>query len=588
MATIIGTAVNSGYSQKWVYGDWTFVGWDGTYFVADLTVYTQYQHQRSAYQGLYGTEGVMPYYLSDRWADGSSSQFYSASEYVGITYLQYTGLKWGVSGVRVYIPRGTNRKACWLASMNPGFEYSFWNYEAAGTIYTPMFSWAAPTRTVTVVNNGVGTINISAGTPSYAGGAVPASFGSDALYCDTNPNPTTARSWGNISVEHNTTYYWKYIITDNHNTSNTYTGSILTLGNAPTMTGTSVSNITTNGAVIEYTVSYDTNASYSSRNIEYGTTTSYGSSTTNTTLSGLLPNTTYYYRVRVTDNFGRTSEWITGSFITHPTTVQVVNPQVTNITFSGCTLSMGSSDNSVTDMSSYAIYASDQTTLIQGHFDDTPAVYSKNITGLEPNTTYYARFALRTERSNAWSTIQWVQFTTPVLADYAKVIYEDGTIVTKKMYAIYKETIIENVQPVGSFSGSGITFSTNGDGNLEVVSTAENENWLLLNLGSNYADIIENSLSENDEFTISIEMKSPNHTSTPTIYIKNDMGYYDMNGTMSSNFSIFTYTGIWKDADNIALHLGFRYIVGTTIVGKIKIEKHIKKEITRDKLHLIE
>ncbi len=98
--------------------------------------------------------------------------------------------------------------------------------------------------------------------------------------------------------------------------------------------------------------------------------------------------------------------------------VQVQNPQVTNITTTGCKLSMGSSNPSDTDRSSYAIYDITKTTKIwpttSGHKDDTPPAYSVVVTGLQPNTEYYARFDLRTQGSQTWDPrgAQWVKFQT--------------------------------------------------------------------------------------------------------------------------------------------------------------------------------
>lgn len=118
------------------------------------------------------------------------------------------------------------------------------------------------------------------------------------------------------SLTPNTTYYYKVVVQDNYYRSSTaYTGSFTTTGNAPTISDVS-GNVTETTYGFTYTATYDTNASYSSIRNEWGTTTSYGSYNTTNAISGLQPGTHYYHRFRVTDNFGRTSDWYTDEFTT--------------------------------------------------------------------------------------------------------------------------------------------------------------------------------------------------------------------------------------------------------------------------------
>lgn len=120
--------------------------------------------------------------------------------------------------------------------------------------------------------------------------------------------------------------------------------------------------------------------------------------------------------------------------------VQVQNPQVTNITTTGCKLTMNSSNPSDTDRSSYAIYNDAKTTRIlpvSGNQDDTPALYSYSfISGLQPDTWYQARFDLRTQGSQTWDPrgAQWVRFKT--LEDtFVHVITPEGSV-KKKLWVI--------------------------------------------------------------------------------------------------------------------------------------------------------
>lgn len=115
----------------------------------------------------------------------------------------------------------------------------------------------------------------------------------------------------------NTSYNFYTQVTNNNDGEGTGLSPIefTTTGNAPTINSVAVSPSRTS-AIFNPNVSYDTNASFRSYSIRYGTSTSYGSTSTSTTISGLTPNTTYYYSMTVTDNWGRTSIAKTGSFKT--------------------------------------------------------------------------------------------------------------------------------------------------------------------------------------------------------------------------------------------------------------------------------
>lgn len=123
---------------------------------------------------------------------------------------------------------------------------------------------------------------------------------------------------------------------------------------------------------------------------------------------------------------------------------------------------------------------------------------------------------------------------------------------------------------VGSYS-NGITPSINSNGDLNIIATKGNGNWYTAWYKS--AEGIENSFKENDSFTISFIMKSPDTTKIPSIYIKSGMGYYSMKGTLSSDWSTVYYTGTWKKNNGIILHLGFADVIGTIIIKSWKIEK---------------
>ena len=118
---------------------------------------------------------------------------------------------------------------------------------------------------------------------------------------------------------------------------------------------------------------------------------------------------------------------------------------------------------------------------------------------------------------------------------------------------------------------TGISSILNSDGTLSVTAASGNGNWFT-GWAKGYG-VTESNMNEGDIFTISFTMKSSNTISKPTIYIKSGMGYYSMQGTMSSNWSTIYYTGTWKKANEMSLYLGFSGVVGTIDIKNWKIEK---------------
>jgi hypothetical protein len=183
---------------------------------------------------------------------------------------------------------------------------------ASGSISIPAAGYPSGSISVTSNTRTSATLTGSVsswGTNSAAGSSV-ISYGTSTSYGSTATSDTA------FTVSPNTTYYYRFRITNAADLVTDYTGNFTTPGNVPSITNTSVGSITRTGGTLSYDVTYDTNASYSSREIQYGLTTSYGTSTTNNVLSSLTPNTLYYYRIRVTDNWSRVSSWSTGTFTT--------------------------------------------------------------------------------------------------------------------------------------------------------------------------------------------------------------------------------------------------------------------------------
>ena len=153
----------------------------------------------------------------------------------------------------------------------------------------------------TVTNNGGASIvdnYIDCGTYNF-GNVVSTIVGTSGTFTNLTPN---------------TTYYVRANASNGTYRGYSGVGSFKTTGNAPSITSVTTTP-TVDSCSFTINVSYDTNDGFSSRTIEYGTTMSYGSSTTGTSISGLSPSTTYYYKVTINSVQGRSGTY-TGSFTT--------------------------------------------------------------------------------------------------------------------------------------------------------------------------------------------------------------------------------------------------------------------------------
>ena len=128
----------------------------------------------------------------------------------------------------------------------------------------------------------------------------------------------------------------------------------------------------------------------------------------------------------------------------------------------------------------------------------------------------------------------------------------------------------------GSIAGTGIT-PTVIDSILHVETVAGNGNYLNFTWeGRSSLNIayIEEQFNENDDFTITFWCKRISGTGNPNVYIKSGIGYYPLSGELNSTeFKPISYTGKWKKANVINLHLGFQYAIGVFEFEKLKLSK---------------
>ena len=219
-------------------------------------------------------------------------------------------------------------------SFNIGVNGSWWNPTAYGAKDNVTFTISDvpaynPVSTPTIGTPSISNITRTGAKASFSvsnngGASIVDNFIDASLTNFGSVVSTISSTSGTFSgLTPNTTYYVRA------NASNgTYRGyssvtSFKTTGNAPSVSS-STADITYNSAKVNYSATYDTNASYSSYTLVYGTSTSYGSTASSQVISGLNPNTTYYYKITVKDNQGRSGE-STGSFKTAKPTAPTIS-----------------------------------------------------------------------------------------------------------------------------------------------------------------------------------------------------------------------------------------------------------------------
>lgn len=129
--------------------------------------------------------------------------------------------------------------------------------------------------------------------------------------------------------------------------------------------------------------------------------------------------------------------------------------------------------------------------------------------------------------------------------------------------------LLNSTIPTSGSGATGITKYITDDGLQKVVAESPNSNWCKFD---NHNTTLP--LTKGDSFTFSMMIKSPDSTKKPTVYFQSGLGYYSMQGTMSNNWSIIYYTGIWN-IDNLStnIHLGFSSAPGTYYIKYFKLEK---------------
>ena len=232
------------------------------------------------------------------------------------------------------------------------------------------------------------------------------SYGSQSPAVDASAgsgSSAVAESTSLSGLAPNTTYHFRLVATNEGGTS---TGSDLsfTTGDKPSVTTAAASSVLDTTATLNGSVT--PNRLSTTYHFEYGTTTSYGSTTSDTSagsgtsgvaasanLSGLAPSTTYHFRLVATNAGGTTS----GSDLTLTTgdKPSVTTQAASLVTTSGATLNGSVNPNRLSttyhfEYGTTTSYGSSSATTGAGSGSSAVAV-SATLGGLSPGATYHFR-----------------------------------------------------------------------------------------------------------------------------------------------------------------------------------------------------
>ncbi len=303
----------------------------------------------------------------------------------------------------------------------------------------------------------------------------------------------------------NTTYYFRYRCDNASGTSYSTTGSFTTLSAAPTITFTN-SPGTYNTATVNY--SLNANGFATTSLVRYGLTSGSltnqvtGSSASGTSavaafanLSGLLPNTTYFFQIEATNSVSTSSSSIL-SFTTDTQAPGIYSVTVSPITSNSASInySVWDKDLATTTVVKYGLTSGSLTNQVTGFSvsGNTTLSGSASLTGLTPATTYYYQVEASNSAGTTTSTVaSFITFSVP------------GLVAEYTFNNTYNN--VNGSTPFASIPGTtSFVLARNGStvGALQVVGNANN--------GTFCNAFAPTGASPR---TISLWYKTPNHTS---------------------------------------------------------------------------
>jgi phosphodiesterase/alkaline phosphatase D-like protein len=294
-----------------------------------------------------------------------------------------------------------------------------------------------------------------------------------------NPAQVTTHSQGLSGLTPGTIYHYRVKSRDGAGNLATSTDFQFTTApadtTAPLISAVQATNVTANGATIGWT----TNEA-SDTQVEYGTTTAYGTSTTLNTalvtshsqgLSGLAPSTLYHYRVKSRDGAGNlaTSADFTFTTLAADTTAPVISAvQATNVTANGATIGWTTNEGSDTQVEYGTTTAyGTSTTLIPA----LVTTHSQGLSGLSANTLYHYRVKSRDAAGNLATSGDFT-FTTSAAPATQTVTFNDKAGQDQPLSGEYPTGVINwgpdgwyHSGPWGAFTTKSASFGGPGQTN---------------------------------------------------------------------------------------------------------------------------
>ncbi|MCG3111081.1 MAG: fibronectin type III domain-containing protein [Candidatus Manganitrophus sp. SB1] len=336
-----------------------------------------------------------------------------------------------------------------LSNLSPSttYHYRIISKDAADNIATSgdrIFTTPAPPDTTPPAFSGIaaGNLTSNSATISWTTNELAdtqVQYGTTTAYGSTttlNSVLSTSHSQGLTGLSASTTYHFRVLSKDaagNLATSgdHTFTTPAPPDTTPPTFSGISAGSISSSSVTISWTTN-----ELSDTQVQYGTTTAYGSSSVlNTTLAtahserliGLTPATTYHFRVLSKDAAGNLATSGDNTFVT-PAPPDNNPPTFSGITASGLTadsvvITWNTNEASTTRVeygltTAYGSLSTLDSTLVTNH--------TRTLSGLNPSTTYHFRVLSKDAADNTaasgdrtFTTSAALDTTAPILSAIA-------------------------------------------------------------------------------------------------------------------------------------------------------------------------